>query len=157
MKNIISKIILIQFIGCVFLIQGIQNLYFSTQNEKFECYLKIFDKQKSECFQKLNLTEEVGSFMSNIYLWFFYGYLIGIFIIGIINWKKDRHFLNTILTAILLFPLFILKFFRNEYVSFIFRQIGNLFSENFGTQNLINGIIFTIFGSIILWKSYKTE
>ncbi|WP_188051754.1 hypothetical protein [Flavobacterium sp. GP15] len=157
MKNIILKIILIQVIGCVFLIQGIQNLYFYTQNEKYECYLKFFDKQKSECFQKLNLTKEVGEFMSNIYLWFFYGFLIGIFLIGLINWKRNRHILNTIITGILLFSLFPFHFFRNKYVSFSFRQLGNLFSENFGTENLINGIIFTIFGSLILWKTYKTE
>ncbi|MES2238916.1 MAG: hypothetical protein V4497_01525 [Bacteroidota bacterium] len=157
MKNIIFKIILIQFIGCTFLIQGIQNIYLSTQNEKFECYLKLFDKKKSECFQKLNLTKEVGPFMSNIYLWFFYGFLIGIFLIAIINWKKNRHILNTVITTILLFSLFIFKFFRNEYVSFAFRQIGNIFSEDFGIQNFINGIIFTTFGSLILWKSYKSE
>ncbi len=93
MKNIILKIILIQFIGCVFLIQGIQNLYFYTQNEKFECYLKFFDKQKSECFQNLNLTKEVGEFISNIYLWFFYW----LFNRNIYNWidkleKKKAYF-----------------------------------------------------------------
>jgi hypothetical protein len=157
MNNINPKIILIQFIGCVFLIQGIQNIYFATQNEKYECYLKYFTKQKSDCFKNLNFIEAVGPFMSNIYLWFFYGFLIGVFLLGIINWKKKRNLINTVLITVLLFSLFPLKFFRNEYVSFAFRQIGNLLSENFGIQNCINGIIFTTIGSLILWKSYKTE
>ena len=152
MKNIISKIILIQFIGCVFLIQGIQNLYFSTQNEKYECILKYYKKQKSDYSKILNLTNEAGLFVVTIFLWFFNWYSL--------DWynklEKKRHILNTVLTTILLFSL-LFYIFRNEYVSFAFRQLGKLFSENFGIQNLINGIIFTIFGSLILWKSYKVE
>lgn len=88
---------------------------------------------------------------------FFIGFLIGIFIIGLINWKRKRHILNTVLTTILLFSLFPFGFFRNKYVSFCFRQLGNLFSEKFETKNLINGIIFTICGSLILWKTYNSE
>ena len=42
MTKINFKIILVQFIGCIFLIQGIQNLYFATQTEKFYCYIEYF-------------------------------------------------------------------------------------------------------------------
>ena len=155
MTKINIKIILVQFIGCIFLIQGIQNLYFATQTEKFYCYIEYFKNPKCECYQRLGLNEIGAEFMSNVYLWFFYGFIIGIFITCIINWKKNRHPLNSILLFVLLFILFPIRFFRNEYVSLMFRQFGNIFTQDFGIQNIIGGITYTLIGSLILWKSYR--
>jgi hypothetical protein len=157
MTKINFKIILIQFIGCIFLIQGIQNLYFATQTEKFYCYIEYFKNPKCECYQRLGLNGIVGEFMSDVYLWFFYGFVIGIILIFIINWKKNRHPLNSILLFFLLFCLFLIRFFRNEYVSLMFRQVGELFTQDFGVQNIIGGITYTLIGSLVLWKSYRIE
>ena len=49
MNKIIFKIILIQFIGCVFFIKGIQKLYLVIQNEKYNCFLESFDNPNCEC------------------------------------------------------------------------------------------------------------
>ena len=155
MIKINFKIILVQFIGCIFLIQGIQNLYFATQTEKYNCYIEYLKNPKCECFQKLRLNGFGGEFMSDVYLWFFYGFVIGIFITSIINWKKNRHPLNSVLLIVLLFILFPIHFFRNEYVSLIFRQFGEIITQDFGVQNIIKGITYTIIGSLILWKSYR--
>lgn len=155
MSNINFKIIFVQFIGCTFFIQGIQNLYFATQIEKYNCYIEYFKNPNCECFEKLQLDEIASEFMSNVYLWFFYGFIIGISITSIINWKKNRHPLNSILLFILLFILFPIHFFRNGYVSFIFRQFGKIFTNDFGVQNVIGGITYTLIGSLILWKSYR--
>jgi surface polysaccharide O-acyltransferase-like enzyme len=155
MIKINFKIILVQFIGCIFFIQGIQNLYFATQTEKYNCYIEYLKNPKCECFQKLRLNGFGGEFMSDVYLWFFYGFVIGIFITSIINWKKNRHPLNSVLLIVLLFILFPIHFFRNEYVSLIFRQFGEIITQDFGVQNIIKGITYTIIGSLILWKSYR--
>ncbi|WP_320814292.1 hypothetical protein [Flavobacterium sp.] len=155
MHQIKLKIIFIQFFGSIFLIQGIQNIYFSIQNNKFNCLIEYFENPKCECINELNLKNHIGDFMANVYLWFFYGFLISILIFGYINWKKNRHLFNTIITITLLFILFPLKFFRNEYISFSFRQVGCLFTNDFGIQNLIGGITYSIIGSFILWKSYR--
>ena len=155
MDKINFKVILIQFIGCIFLIQGIQNLYFTTQTEKFNCYIEYFKNPKCECYHRLGLNEIVGEFMSDIYLWFFYGFIIGIIISSIINWKKNRHLLNSVLLFILLFILFPIHFFRNEYVSRIFQQLGEIFTQDFGIQNNIGGIAYTLIGSLLLRKSYR--
>ena len=157
MTKINLKIILTQFIGCIFLIQGIQNLYFATQTEKFYCYIKYFKNPKCECYQRMGLNGIVGEFMSDVYLWFFYGFVIGIILIFIINWRKNRHLLNSILLFVLLFCLFLSRFFRNEYVGLIFRQFGNIFTQDFGVQNIIGGITYTLIGSLILWKSYRMK
>jgi hypothetical protein len=157
MTKINFKIILVQFIGCIFLIQGIQNLYFATQTEKFYCYIEYFKNPKCQCYQRLGLNGIVGEFMSDVYLWFFYGFVIGIILIIIINWKKNRHPLNSILLFVLLFILFPIRFFRNEYVSLMFRQIGELFTPDFKVQNIIGGITYTLIGSLILWKSYRIK
>lgn len=155
MIKINFKIILVQFIGCIFLIQGIQNLYFATQTEKYNCYVEYLKNPKCECFQKLRLNGFGGEFMSEVYLWFFYGFVIGIIISFIINWKKNRHPLNSVLLFVILFLLFPIHFFRNEYVSLIFRQFGEIITQDFGVQNIIGGITYTIIGSSILWKSYR--
>jgi surface polysaccharide O-acyltransferase-like enzyme len=155
MDKINFKLILIQFIGCIFLIQGIQNLYFATQTEKFNCYIEYFKNPKCECYQRLGLNEIMGEFMSDIYLWFFYGFIIGIIVTCIINWKKNRHPLNSVLLFVLLFILFPIHFFRNKYVSQIFRQLGELFTQDFGIQNIIGGITYTLIGSLLLRKSYR--
>ena len=155
MTKINFKILLIQFIGCIFFIQGIQNLYFATQTEKFYCYIEYFKNPKCECYQKLGLNEIGAEFLSNVYLWFFYGFIVGIIIVSIINWKKNRHPLNSILLFILLFILFPIHFFRNEYVSLMFRQIGELFTQDFKVQNIIGGVTYTLIGSSLLRKSYR--
>ena len=155
MIKINFKIILVQFIGCIFLIQGIQNLYFATQTEKYNCFIEYLKNPKCECFQKLRLNEFGGEFMSEVYLWFFYGFVIGIIISFIINWKKNTHPLNSVLLFVILFLLFPIHFFRNEYVSLIFRQFGEIITQDFGVQNIIGGITYTIIGSSILWKSYR--
>jgi len=157
MSKINFKIILLQFIGCIFLIQGIQNIYFTTQIEKYYCYIEYFTNPKCECFKKLNLNGMSGEFISNIFLWFFYGFLIGIILIIIINWKKNRHPLNSIITFAILFVLFPIRFFRNEYVNLIFLLIGKLLTPDFRVQNIIGGVIYTLIGSIILWKSYTIK
>jgi phosphoglycerol transferase MdoB-like AlkP superfamily enzyme len=157
MGKINFKIILAQFIGCIFFIQGIQKLYFATQNEKYNCYIEYLKNLNCECFQKLHLNGFGGEFMSDIYLWFFYGFIIGIIIIFIINWKKNRNILNSILLTGVLFSLFLIRFFRNEYVSLIFGQFGKIFTKDFGVQNIIGGITYTLIGSLLLWKSYRIE
>lgn len=155
MDKINFKIILIQFIGCIFFIEGIQNLYFATQIEKYNCFIEYLKNPKCECFQRLHLNGFGGEFMSNVYLWFFYGFVIGVFMASIINWKKNRYPLNSVLLIVLLFILFPIHFFRNEYVNLIFRQFGEIITQDFGVQNIIGGITYTIIGSLILWKSYR--
>lgn len=157
MNKIIFKIILIQFIGCVFFIKGIQKLYLVIQNEKYNCFLESFDNPNCECLDRLHLSENLAIFIGDCYAWFFYSFIFGMILIGLINRIKKRHYLNTILLFVLLYLLFLIRFFRNGEVNLVFNQIGLLFTKDIGAQNLIGGIVYTLIGSLIFWKSYRME
>ena len=118
------------------------------------CVVSYFEDKKSECWNQFILHyKSVGEFMSNIYIWAFYGYLVGIIIIAYINWKNKISYLNTIILTISLFALFPIRFFRKGLISVLFNSFGPIFTNNFGLQNLIGGITFTLIGIFILWKS----
>ena len=73
MKNINFKIILLQWFGIIFLIQGFLKLRFASKAEEYMCVVSYFEDKKSECWNQFILHyKSVGEFMSNIYIWAFY-------------------------------------------------------------------------------------
>lgn len=156
MKKLDITVILIQFFGIIFLINGILQLRFYTVAEKVMYTNRYFQDQKSESFNRHFPTlEDYSNFWPNVYVWIFLGLLIGISIVCYFNWKNKLSSLNTILIAIVLYILLRLKFFRRGVLSNFFHSFWALFSNHFGTQRLIEGITFTIMGILLLWISIK--
>lgn len=156
MEKLNIRIILIQSLGVIFLINGIFQLKIFSVAEKYACAILYFQNQKSECWDRLfPNNESFSQFLSNVLLWKFLGLLIGVVFISFLNWKNKISFINTILTSILIYTLLWFKFFKEGITTRLFISFGNGFSNDFETQYLIGGITFTFIGVTILWLSVK--
>lgn len=154
MKELNIKVILLQILGMIFLINGVLQLKLYTVSEKIIWAKTHSQYRNSEYWNKLLPTKEgIFNFWPNVYVWIFLGSLIGICMLAFINWKSKLSSLNTIIVAIVLYVLLRLKFFRKEVVSHFFRPVRTFLSNDFGTQCLIEGIIFTFIGVTIIYLS----
>jgi hypothetical protein len=82
MNKLNLKLILIQWFGIFFLIQGIQKIYIAFDAERFMCLLK-YDKY-SECWKNLNSTfTTLGDFLALRAYWTFGAFLIGIIVVAL--------------------------------------------------------------------------
>ncbi|CAM3708231.1 Prolipoprotein diacylglyceryl transferase [Flavobacterium chungbukense] len=158
MKKLNVGVLLIQFLGMIFLINGIFQLRLYTVADKVLCIKDQFQFQKSENWDSLFPTnDDVTNFWPSVYIWIFFALLIGIFYVTFLNWKSKLSSINTILLAIALYILLRLKFFRKEIFSHFFRPIRVLLSDDFGTQCLIEGVIFTLIGFSIIYFSVNSK
>jgi len=158
MKKLNVWILLIQFLGMIFLIDGIFQLRLYTTADKVICIKSQFQFQKPHNWDALFPTNyDVITFWPSVYIWIFFGLLIGIWYVGFLNWRNKLSSVNTILLAIALYILLRLKFFRKEIFSHFFRPIRVLLSDNFATQCLIEGIAFTVIGLCIIYFSVNRK
>lgn len=152
MKKLNIRIILFQLLGILFLINGILQLKLYTVAEKFVCATNHFQGIKSECWNRLFPTKlDFLNFWPSIYIWIFIGLLIGIVQISFLNWRNKLSSLNTIISAIIMYVLIRLKFFRDFVVPQLFNSGRAVFSDDFATQCLVGGLLFTLIGLTILW------
>ena len=157
MKNINLNAILLQWIGIIFFINGIQRLYLFSQDEKYSCFIESIRNPKNNCWEKLNPSQSLGDYMSNFLLWFFYAFILGIIILSILNWLKKIYWINTVLVLILTFILFPLKFFREGFGCNFFNSFWGEFTENVTAENGVRGIIFTIIGIMLFTISLNKK
>lgn len=154
MKKLNLRVILLQLLGMIFLIHGILQLRFYTVAEEIICATNHFQDKKAECWNRLFPTMEGASnFWPAVYIWIFLGLLIGVILISFLNWKNKLSALNTILVSTIIYILLRFKFFRNGTISSLLPSFGNLFSDDFKIQCLIDGVTFSFIGVIILWTS----
>ncbi|KAF2514209.1 hypothetical protein [Flavobacterium foetidum] len=154
MKKLDIRVILLQFLGITLLTNGILQLRYFSVAEKFLCAINHFNDQTSECWKNsFPSKEDFFNFFPGIYIWIFIGLVIGIFIVSFLNWKNKLSALNTILVALVMYILLKLKLFRRGIISRPFHPIRALFSDDFGTQCLIEGATFTVLGLLILYFS----
>ncbi|MFB9077232.1 hypothetical protein ACFFLS_02665 [Flavobacterium procerum] len=154
MKKLDIRVVLLQFFGIILLTNGILQLRYFSVAEKFICAINHFNNQSSECWKKFFPSkEDFFDFFPGIYVWIFIGLMIGILIVSFLNWKNKLSALNTILVAIVMYIILKLKLFRRGIISRPFHPVRALFSDDFGTQCLIEGITFTICGLLVLYFS----
>lgn len=158
MKKLVKKFILFEFLAAIFLIQGIQKLYFASQSSKFESYVLAFENPKSDYSRKLlDNTESFGDFIFYIEIWYVYGLIIATILIASINWRIKISQFNTGIIFLLLFSLFPLRFFKSQNVSFIFNSFGAIFTPLLYNRNLINGLFYIFIGILILLFLVRTS
>lgn len=152
MKKLNVGILIIHFLGMIFLIDGIYQLRLFTVADKIICMKHQFQFQKPEIWNRLFPTnEDVLNFWPSVYIWIFLALVVGIFYAAFLNWKNRLSSINTILLALALYVLLRLKFFRKEIFSHLFRPLRVLLSDSFAIQCLIEGIIFTIIGFVLIY------
>lgn len=158
MKKLNFGIIVIQFFGIIFLINGILQLRFYTVAEKIICAKKHLADQNSEEWMKFFPNKEsINDFWPSVFIWIFLALIIGIFIVSYLNWKNKISSLNTILIAIILYILLRLKFFRREIISLPLRPLRHFVSNDYGIQCLVEGIVFTLIGLALLYFSTSSK
>lgn len=156
MKKLNIRIILLQFFGMVFLINGILQLRIYSVTEKIICLRNHLPGKKSQHYNQLfPEKEDFLFFWPGVYIWIFLALSIGILFISFLNWKNKRSSLNTIIVATLLYIILRLKFFRREIISHLFRPVRMALFNDLAAQCLFEGIIFTFIGLTILYLSFK--
>ena len=156
MKKLNLKLILIQLLGIFFFIEGIQKFYIASDAERFMCLLKY--DINSECWKNLNSTfTTLGDFLALRAYWSFGASVIGILIVSLINLKNKTSFLNTCFVFLLVVLIFPTGIFFRGIISDYFNYFGALFTKDYQYSFIISGIIFTLIGSLLMWKSYRIE
>ncbi|VAV84210.1 hypothetical protein MNBD_BACTEROID02-1354 [hydrothermal vent metagenome] len=92
-------------------------------------------------------------------LWGIGAFIIGFIIIvisKILNHKK-KGLLNSLIAFILVFSLFPLGFFNAGFTNSIVNFVGGIITENFKYKFMINGILWTLIGTGIIWLAIKCE
>jgi hypothetical protein len=143
-KQINIKLILLECLALIFIINGIQRLYIASQ-------AKIYDAVINENWKKFEslTSDSIGEFFSNRALWTFGIILVGFLAVGIINWiNKIRIILFLIIVGISVTGFF-LSGTTNQYLNYF----CGLFAESYGLSFFIGGTILTTIGVAILWKS----
>ena len=154
MKKLNIRVVIIQLFAMIFLIHGILQLRFYTVAEEFICATNHFQDKKSECWNRLFPSkDDVFNFLPGIFIWVFIGLSLGIILIAFLNWKNKLSALNTILVSMVMYIILRLKFFRKGVFSRLFGDFTSALSDDFTTQFIIGGIIFTFMGAAILWLS----
>lgn len=154
MKKLNIKIAIIQILGMVLLINGFLQLKLYSVAEKVICAKTHYPDHSSKYWNRFFPTnEDFFGFWPSVYIWIFFGLITGILLVSFLNWKSKLSSLNTLLVAAVLYILLRFKFFRKEVLSLLFRPVRAAFSNDYGTQCLIEGITFTILGLIVLYLS----
>ncbi|MHB0756862.1 hypothetical protein [Polaribacter sp. M15] len=147
-KQINIKLIILESISMIFLVNGIQRLYVASQGQKYDALMS----QNWEKFESLT-SESVGQFFANRAFWTLGIILVGILIIGIINWKNKIGIINTMLLFLIVIGIAMNGFFLTGITHQYLNYFCGIFAESWGISFLIGGIIITLIGILILWKT----
>lgn len=148
MTKIKPLLILIQWLGIFFLINGFLQLFYSFKGAEIE-YLKT---AKEESHSPEYSTILIDFLQDRTYMTLG-AYLLGIVLIALINWKRKNHFLNTIFVVVLGFAVFPLGILFSGVISNSFNHFGGLFTNHYTYSLLIGGLTYSIIGGLLIWKS----
>jgi hypothetical protein len=147
-KQINIKLILLECLALIFIINGIQRLYIASQG-------KIYDAVINENWKKFEslTSDSIGEFFSNRALWTFGIILVGFLAVGIINWINKIRIINSIIVFLIIVGISVTGFFLSGTTNQYLNYFCGIFSESYGVSFFIGGTILTIIGIAILWKS----
>ncbi len=147
-KQINIKLILLESVALIFLINGLQRLYMASQGLKYDALLnENWDKFKSLT------SESLGDFFAMRAFWTLGFISFGIIAIGVINWKKGVAIINSIILFIIILGVTMTGFFLSGITNNYLNYFCGIFTENYGTSFFVGGNILTIIGIVILWKT----
>jgi hypothetical protein len=147
-KKINIKIVLFETIALIFIINGLQRLYVASQGAKYDAIMS----DNWEKFESLT-TLTIGQFIANRAIWTLIIILMGVLVIGLINWKNKINIINSILLFLLIIGVSFTGFFMKGIVNNYLNYFSGLFGETYGTPFFIGGTILTLIGITILWQT----
>ena len=147
-KQINIKLILLESFALIFVINGIQRLYLASQGEIYDAALN----QNWGKFESLT-SESIGEVFANRAFWTFGIILVGVFAVGIINWKNRIRIINSIILFIIIIGITLTGFFLSGITNQNLNYFCGIFAESYGISFFVGGNILTIIGIAILWKT----
>ncbi|MEP0212213.1 MAG: hypothetical protein ABJD66_03290 [Cellulophaga sp.] len=142
--NLSWKTVIIESLGLILLISGVKRFYFSTQ--------PILNQETDKL-----TSESIVYFLMESALWGIGTLIFAGLIIGILKWKLKQSIIDSVLAIIFVFALFPFGFFNGGLFNSIFNSIGGLFTDIKTSSALISGIILTVIGFSLLWRSIKSK
>jgi hypothetical protein len=144
------KLILLECFALIFIISGIDRFYVAYNGNQFDA-LTSEDWEKFE-----SLTDvRVGEFFANQAYWTIASLIIGILIVGLINWKNKFGIINSIVVLILTFGISATGIYSDGIINRYLNYFCGIFAEGYGMAFLIGGLIIALIGIMILWKTIK--
>ena len=116
-----------------------------------------FDALISEDWEKFeSLTDvRIGELFANQAYWTMASLLIGILIVGLINWKNKFGIINSIGVIILTFGISATGINSHGIINRYLNYFCGIFAEGYGMAFLIGGLLIALIGIAILWKTIK--
>jgi len=147
-KGLKFKIVLLEVLALIFIINGLQRLYVASQGAKFDALMN----NNWELFES-HTSLTIGQFLSNRAIWTLITILFSFTIIGFINWINKIKIINSVLVFLFIIGISVTGFFMKGVINNYLNYFCGLFGHKYGTSFFIGGIILTIFGITILWQT----
>ncbi len=148
MKKFNIKLILLECLALIFIISGLKRLYIAYNGKQFDALM-------SEDWGKFDsLTDiRIGQFFANQAYWTLSSLIIGILIVGLINWKYKFGIINSIIVLLITFGISLTGFYGTGIINRYLNYFCGLFAEGYGIAFLIGGLLIFFVGITILWKT----
>lgn len=142
------KLILLECFALIFIISGLKRLYVAYNGKQFDALM-------SRNWEEFELLTDVraSQFLADQAYWTLTSLIIGLLIVGLINWKYKFGIINSIIVLLLTFGISITGFYSTGIVNRYLNYFCGLFAEGYGIAFLIGGLIIFLIGVIILWKT----
>ena len=147
-KKFNLKLILLECFALIFIISGIDRLYVAYNGKEFDALMNK-DWEKFESLTDLS----GGHFLANQAYWTLYALVIGIFAVGLINWKNKFGIINSIAVVILTIGISSTGIYSSGIINRYLNYFCGIFAEGYGMAFLIGGLIILLIGILILWKT----
>ncbi len=139
---------MIQSLGILFVIYGIQSLFYSINLESTLNLVKDFEND-NKYSESINLMKD---FLLERFFWTFIPAILSLIIICFINWKREKSFYNTIVVFLFVFLFFLSGILFTNKIYDWFAYFLQFIKINKYTL-IVETITMTIFGALLLWKS----
>ena len=147
-KKFNLKLILLECLALIFIVSGIKRFYVAYNGKEFDALFNE-DWEKFESLTNLSGPE----FLVNQIYWTMISLIIGLLIIGIINWKNKFGIINSIIVLILTIGIFETGIYSTGITNRYLNYFCGIFAKGYGMAFLIGGLIILIVGITILWKT----
>ncbi len=97
----------------------------------------------------------IGQFFADQAYWTFASLIIGIIVVGLINWKNKFGIINSIVVLILTFGISATGIYSSGIINRYLNYFCGIFAEGYGMAFLIGGLIILLIGITILWKTIQ--
>lgn len=148
------KLIFFQLLAFLFIVNGIKRFYFAINSEKMDCISAYIKDSESDCWQQISTQENIFEFMTDMQIFPFYAGLYIMVLFLILNVIFKFSWITTLSTFILSF--FTIRLVATGYLNSILNSLGSLFTQDTFSRYLIESMIYTLIGLVVLIVSIRS-